>query len=302
MKRSILLLVVILTHCGTIPERPSQFNNTITANDSSDASGTLHFRFIDVGQGDATLMITPNGKQILIDAGTSEMGLERVLPLISDNLELIIATHYDADHIGGISEILKEIIPRQGILDRGMIEGIDTADLSNYFILAAPYRWSVSPKDEISIDDVTITIIGQNGEFSDGTMMNIDPDNENAHGISLLITYQGIRYLTSGDLPGPNFENEYEPFDLESIVADIAGDVDILHVSHHGSHQSTNRAFLEKTQPEYAIISVGENSYGHPSEVVLENLTTTGADIHITDGDVCASVGDDIKIVECEFN
>jgi len=301
MKRiTIIFFLLCITHCGAIPERPTQFGDTATTSQSENVTDSLHIRFIDVDQGDATLITTSSGNQILIDAGTAKMGHDRVLPHINDNLELIIASHYDADHIGGIPMIMKDYIPHQGILDRGQLENIDTGDLSTYFITTAPYRWSASPGDEIMIDGATIAIIGQNGEFSDGTVMDIDSDSENGHSLSLLVTYQGIRFLTSGDLPGPNFENEYEPVDLESIVANIVGDIDILHVSHHGSHQSTNRSFLEITQPEIAIISVGENSYGHPSEVVLGNLNEIGANTYITDGDVCMEVRDKIMFTACD--
>jgi competence protein ComEC len=301
MKQSIvffLLLITLLNSCGNIPPEfdwPDEKNQN--RNDSSKTDGKLQFRFIDVGQGDATLITTPNGKQILIDAGTPEMGSERVLPLLGSGMELIIASHYDTDHIGGIAEVIKgpdgiidtpdDILPLRGVLDRGASPAVDSTSLSNYSIATSGLRFSLKAGENFTIDDVDFLILAQNGEFSNGTRIDIDPDHENAHSIALLITYNDVSYLTSGDIPGPNFPNKYEPHDLEQYLPDIVGEIDILHVSHHGSHNSTNQEFVEAIKPNTAIISVGENDYGHPHETVIENLRSVGTDIYQTNGDIC---------------
>lgn len=307
----LIVLTLLASGCGHLPEPyVSQYKNRDNRPDAdNNAGGTLKFRFIDVGQGDATLITTPNGKNILIDAGTAEMGRDRVLPLLSNSdLELIIASHFDADHIGGIPEVIKgidgipntddDIIPTIGVLDRGRSDSIDTPELSNYFILTPDYRYSLNPGDKFKIDDVTFSVLAQNGEFSDGHIEDIDPENENAHSISMLISFGDINYLTSGDLPGPNFENRYEPYDLEAHLPTLIDHVDILHVSHHGSHNSTNIKFVEALRPKIAIISVGDNDYGHPHPVAIENLLESGAEIYSTktDGDICMeAVGSNIR-------
>ena len=101
---AIISFLILLPSCGNIPMSYRSYSER----DISISIKPAEFRFIDVGQGDATLITTPNGKKILIDAGTSEMAGSRILPLLANSeLELIIASHYDADHIGGIPEILK---------------------------------------------------------------------------------------------------------------------------------------------------------------------------------------------------
>ena len=303
LKRIILLTIGILffalNNCGgEFPQFSPLMERTNNA-DSTDLPGEeITFRFISVGQGDTTLIITPEKNAILIDAGPEGTGRELILPIIEElgvDLILIVASHYDLDHIGGIPEILKgsdgiietedDIVPAYGILDRGKTFEIEQPHLLNYFILAGEMRFSLEPGSIINIDGLDLTVLAENGEFSDGSYIELDPENENAHSISLLITYGNIKYLTSGDLPGPNFENQYEPYDLESYIAGIVGDIDILHVSHHGSHNSTAPEFLEVVKPEVAVISVGANTYGHPHEVVLENLRNTGSKIYLTEGD-----------------
>lgn len=290
-----------LQGCGALPDiGPYKSGSHANVGNDPEADGTVLFRFIDVGQGDATLITTSSGKNILIDAGAEEMGRERVLPAVLNaggRLELIVASHHDEDHIGGIPEVIKgpdglagtadDIAPSMGILDRGDLGSIDTVPLSDYLISASPMIITMHSGDFFSIDGVDLTILYQNGIFADGTTEEIEGDNENAMGISLLISIGGIKYLTSGDLPGPNFPNQFERHDIERHVGELAGPVDILHVSHHGSHNSTSREFLDLITPKYAVISVGENSYGHPSEIVLKNLFEAGTKVYQTDGDIC---------------
>jgi len=304
----ILIIVFFLTACGNIP------SPDLSINKAADTSARLVF--IDVGQGNATLIISSNNRAVLIDAGAPDQGLEKIVPIIREldlNLELIIATHYDSDHIGGIPEIIKgedgtintddDIIPRKGILDRGETL-IDTPSLSDYFIIANNLRFSLEPGDSFYIDDIRFEILAQNGEFKDGYKIDIEEHLENAHSLSILITINNIQTLISGDLPGPNFQNKYEPYDLEYHIADLVPKIDILHVSHHGSHNSTSLDFLESIEPEIAIISVGENDYGHPHEIVLDNLEVIKAETFTTKdyGDICLKInGNNIDQDDCEF-
>lgn len=309
---TLVLFPVFLASCGGLRYPHDTFKKEWDLSLTPDTKPKVSFHFIDVGQGDATL-IAINDKGVLIDAGTAEMGRERVLPLLIESgvdLVLIIASHYDFDHIGGIPEILKgpdgkiktadDIIPEMGLLDRGE-SVIDSSHLSDYSIVTSDLRFSLGPGGQFEIDGVVFTIAAQNGEFMDGTKIDIDPGNENAHSISLLIRHGEIRYLTSGDLPGPNFKNQYEPYDFERHLPELVGDIDILHVSHHGSHNSTRLDFLKAIKPEIAIISVGENDFGHPHPYVLENLGKFEAKVYSTQeyGDISiVSDGNDILILE----
>lgn len=291
----LFIIIIFITSCAAIPQ-PYESNFEETFINQTRTNEIVEFKAIDVGQGDATLITTPNGKQILIDAGTPEMGRERVLPeILGNELALIICSHYDLDHAGGIAEVIKgadgvvntvdDNIPSEGFLDRGDDISNSSNVVSDYFIITADKRYSLTPGEQFMIDDVGFMLLAANGVFSDGTILDIDPENENAHSLSLLITYRNVSYLTSGDLPGPNSPDQYEPIDLESQIAQIIDDVDILHVSHHGSHKSTSRSFLDAITPDYAIISAGENDYGHPTEIVLQNLRNINSEIFLTEGD-----------------
>lgn len=332
MKVSTLIIsfsILTITGCGNMPQAyETQYKHGQNpAGADLNENNIVSFRFIDIGQGDATLITTPNGKAVLIDGGVSEMGRERVLPLLAESdsgLELIIASHYDADHIGGIPEVIKgmdglintpdDIIPAGGILDRGKADAIDTANLSDYFIISSDFRFSLEPGDGFAIDGVSFSILAQNGVFEDGYYEETDPKHENAHSISLLIRYKNISYLTSGDLPGPNFASKFEPYDLETHIAELIDGIDILHVSHHGSHNSTPAGFVQSLMPKIAIISAGENDYGHPHPLVISNLLDAGTAIYLTEGnwiedkeglnivngDICMeSNGENISIGEC---
>lgn len=308
--------LLIIAACGVIPEKYRREQNRYDSSGSRELeeSGEITLRFLNVGEGDSTLIRTSSGKNILIDAGTKEMGRKRVLPAVIEDggkLELIIASHHDADHIGGIPEVVKgkdgiagtedDIIPSIGILDRGGLESISTTALSDYLISASPHIFTMRTGESFQIDEIKFTILYQNGEYLDGTTADIKDGNENALGISLLISIGEVKYLSSGDIPGPNFPNQFEPYDIEYHIGEIAGPVDILHVSHHGSANSTSKAFLDLITPEYAIISVGDNSYGHPADIVLKNLSEAGSKIYLTDGgDICLETnGKEIDIGYC---
>lgn len=295
MKYFLLIITILIANCGSFPQLENyQENKNIDY--SSKTNETTLFRFIDVGQGDATLITTNNGNQILIDAGQPDISSISILPLINrDKLDLIIASHYDLDHIGGILPIIKgvdrimgtedDIIPKLGILDRGISTCELTATLSDYLIGLQDIRFSLEPGESINIDNLQIKILAQNGCFLDGLCIDIECGYENAQSMSLLIKYNDISILTSGDLPGPNFENQYEPYDLEPYLTNFTSSIDMLHVSHHGSHNSSSSLFIDDLKPKTAVISVGDNDYGHPSDITLTNLRNINAQIHLTEGD-----------------
>lgn len=313
MKKYLLLIFFLLCACGENPTYPPPPQGYTNAYNPALSKGMVEIRFIDVGEGDATLITTPNKRAILIDAGTATAGREAVLPILENTgitLELIIASHYDADHIGGIPGIIRgmdnilgtgdDIIPSRGVLDRGGPKGIETAEVSDYFVTVnncppplSPLpqgegkiflRYSLEPRSTFEIDGVEFEILAQNGCFSDGYCEGIEDGDENAHSMSILVRYNNITYLTSGDLPGPNFKNIYVTHDLERHIPDLVDGVDILHVGHHGSHNSTSKEFVDALKPDTAIISVGDNDYGHPSPIVLKNLLAIGTQIHLTEG------------------
>ncbi|HEX5037811.1 MAG TPA: MBL fold metallo-hydrolase [bacterium] len=269
----------------------------------------LRIDVLDVDQGDATLIIGPGGKTMLIDAGRAGEGLVTVLPFLEaagvDRLDWIVATHYDADHIGGITEVLRgadqevgtedDFFPAEALIDRGGKTDKATDAYEGYAALAAPYRREAEPGMVFPLGDgAEAEVVVVNGRFEDGRQIPLEPDEENEACIGLLITYGSFRYFTAGDLTGGGAPGGYVTKDLETIAGEIVGDVDILHASHHGSESSSNRVFLEETHPEVVVISVGaENDYGHPAATALTRIEDTGATIYRTDRDGAIEIASD---------
>lgn len=254
---------------------------------------------IDVGQGDSTLIITPSGKNFLIDTGPAESGKNSILPLLKQlgitHLDAIFITHYDADHIGGFQEIIFGLDGLEGteddvtadiVYDRGGTPFYSTSYFETYSALSQNRRSTPTPGDIWDAGDgVTFTcmIIDGKTENSSITLLH-DEDNENERSLGLLIEYKGFRYFTSGDLTagGPSGSRVTE--DLESIVAPLVGKVDILHINHHGSLTSSNPTFLETLSPTASIISTGNhNTYGHPSSEILSRLYQIGSEVYLTE-------------------
>lgn len=240
----------------------------------------LEMHFIDVGQGDCTLVITPNKKTVLIDSGDEEHS-DRVVEYIKqrgiDFLDVVIATHPDADHIGGMDKVIKNF-------DIGTFASPNVKSATNQY----------NQMDlELKNKKLKKTPLYMNNEI------NIDPsvhfkilspikskkyDDTNEYSIVSKIVYNNVSFMLMGDA---TISNE---FDIINNFSDI--DIDILKLGHHGSNTSTSEYFLSKTTPEIAIISCGKNNrYNHPSKEVTKLLKKRKIGIYRTDkqGDIILS-------------
>lgn len=260
---------------------------------------TLKILVIDVGQGDCTLVVGPNGRTLLMDAGPAGAGLEAVLPAFEfygiSLLDWILASHYDADHIGGLPEVISgqdgifdtedDWIAKEALLDRGDFTSKETPIYAAYLESLPENRQEAFPGQNLDLGaGATATVIVVNGRFIDGRSIHLNPDEENEASIGILIRFGDFEYFTAGDLTGGGAPGGYETKDLETYAGEIIGDIDVLHAGHHGSATSTNEKFLSLVSPEAAMISVGkENDYGHPTEIVLQRLEDVGAQVYRTD-------------------
>jgi beta-lactamase superfamily II metal-dependent hydrolase len=246
---------------------------------------TIHH--IDVGQGDATLIRHANGKTVLIDAGNTGKGKNVVLPLLQrlgiTSLDYVIASHYHADHIGGLDEVIQGLSPdsiRQ-VWDRGSNTPLPTTKAFSDYGLAAA---STGRHQQIALgqtlelaDGVTLRCLAVDGAVLNfGEVPNSRTDENNLSLAWLLSLRHTVgdrtytfQYFTGGDCGGVT--GTYA--DLETPLAAVAGDVDALKINHHGSRYSTNQTFLENLRPEAVIVSVGDrNTYGHPAQETLDRL------------------------------
>ncbi len=245
----------------------------------------LLVHYISVGQGDATAINFPDGTIMLIDTGPDDSAstlstylTNKVLNNKRDKtIDNLILTHADADHIGGAMRILNDFDVEQIFMP--VIES-DTNVYNNL----------VTYIEDNKINSSIIT------EWSDiFGLVNVkmyeplDRNSTNNTCPLIKINYRNVSMLFTGDIDS-SAETEFVELYGEEL------DVDILKIAHHGSLYSTSEAFLNVTTPDYAIISVGENnSYGHPSEVVLNRLSEMNVEIFRTDlnGNVLSVVGED---------
>ena len=230
----------------------------------------MEVHFINVGQGDSTYIEMPDGTDILIDAGKSNAGDTVVNYLRSQekNMEIdyLIATHPDADHIGGMQDVFKDLKIK-----------------SFYYPLDAPHNtktWknvlSLAKSEKCSINDAkTGTKFVKGGAEIKFVHPTNDYSDNNEDSVVALLDYNNTEVLLTGDAESIT---EQDMINQNKLV-----DVDVLKVGHHGSDTSTTQAFLNKVKPEYSVISVGKNSYGHPKASVLNRLKSIGSKIFRTD-------------------
>ncbi|MFA5810782.1 MAG: MBL fold metallo-hydrolase, partial [bacterium] len=260
----------------------------------------LRIFVIDVGQGDATLIQAPSGEAMLVDAGPVGAGIGRVVPALASRkiaqLEYIVLTHFHDDHTGGLSEVLAgqdgllgtadDITLKGEIYVRGTQEGSSYGDGAPLGAeRAAPPERAALAGDRIGLGDCDVEVVAADGVLKDGIAIDLgDPPDENARSIALLISYKGFRMLIAADLTGGGNDPPYQTPDMETPLAPLIGDIDVLRVAHHGSHTSTNQAFLDATKPEVAIISVGDgNDFFHPHTSVIDQLIDAGVSVYQTE-------------------
>lgn len=267
----ILLSCIAVTGCLSdlgIPDIGPRGSSHQAEND-----GKLSAYFLDVGQGDSSLIIFGN-TTILIDAGEIEMG-DRVVSDLKElgvtRIDLLVATHPHSDHIGGMQKVLDNF-PVGKVLDSGMPHPsalyerfLETIDKKNI-----PYKVAVQD-DTIDLDPALRIVVLSPPEKQFG-------DDLNTNSIILRISYGTINFLFTGDAGS----------EAETALAKsgYALDAQILKVGHHGSMHSSSPAFIARVHPETAIISLGrDNPYGHPHKQAIDTLTDAGATIYRTDRD-----------------
>ncbi len=228
----------------------------------------LKVHFIDVGQGDAILVQTPNGKNMLIDGGKESAG-KKVTAFLKakgvKTLDVVIATHPDADHIGGLNEVLRTF-PVKQFIDSGKVHTTET-----YFDLLTlidqkriPFKVA-STNSVITLDPaVTAKVLYANPKA----------DDTNDASVVTKVTYGAVSFLFTGDaglktetalLKNPELKSTY------------------LKAGHHGSNTSSSAAFVKAVHPAGAVLSYGkDNTYGHPHASAVTLLKNAGAKIYST--------------------
>jgi len=235
----------------------------------------LHLVFCDVGQGDA-ILISYSQVQILIDGGPDNKilsCLSKNMPFWDRKIEIVVLTHPEEDHFGGLIDVFKRYNVRYFVAN-SLVN--DRASFWQFYRLALAEKASFySPKagDKIRIGALEFLVLWPEKDF-------LKTDNFNDSSVVLKLVYGDFEALFTGDIS----EKVEKLLDLPArLAAKRAGGVEILKVAHHGSKFSTSEEFLRKIKPKLAIISVGKNRFGHPTPEVLERLNQAGVKVLRTD-------------------
>ncbi|CDQ42074.1 ComEC/Rec2 family competence protein [Virgibacillus salexigens] len=244
------------------------FNGNMLSIHSEASSSEMQVHFIDVGQGDSMLIKTPGNKNILIDGGPPDAGKKVVSYLNEkkiDKIDLLVATHPDVDHIGGLPYIMKHIKVKK-ILDSGKLH--TTRMYAKYI-------------QEIRKQEIPVKVAKQNEKILLDSAVDIQVLNtykksrsNNQSSIALKMSYEAMDILFMSDV---EIEQEKE------IMKNVDVDAEVIKVGHHGSNTSTSLKFLKAVSPDTAILTYSkDNDYGHPVDRVINNLYRVNANIYST--------------------
>lgn len=221
---------------------------------------TLKIYFIDVGQGDSTLIVTPKNKKILIDGGEGKTNVlfQYLLDRRINKIDYIIISHFDSDHCNGLIEIIEKMRVENIVMSKQSKESEEYKKILEIIKQKNIKVSSVKAEDKIIIEKNLYTKIlnpAEKFEFQDL--------NNNA--IVAKLVYKNFSMLFTGDIEKTeeNLAKKYKN-ELKSTI---------LKVAHHGSKTSTSEEFLKYVEPQIALIGVGENNkFGHPNQITIEKL------------------------------
>lgn len=227
--------------------------------------GKLTVSFLDIGQGDAIFIDAPSGRQVLIDGGAGRSvlrELSRVLPWYDRTIDLVIGTHPDADHIGGLIDVL----------ERYKADTVMEASVQGTTPLWASFEKTVDEEETKGARVITAER-GQIIDLGDGAYLEVlSPDRSvpnvetNVGCVVTRLVYGDTAFMFPCDAPAA-IEKYLAALDGKSLQADV------LKAAHHGSKTSSHILFVGFVDPEYAVYSRGcTNSYGHPSKETIETF------------------------------
>ncbi len=247
-------------------------------------SENLKIYFFNVDQGDSILVVAPNQNSILIDGGQANNkardALGKIKTVYDNSIDVVLGTHGDADHIGGLTQVLDTYTPSL------YIESGYESDTDMYKILKNKIddkkieKINLYKDSKITLDKkskVTISVLHPSFEFVESVHAgclqkkkrnkNCDASyviDTNDMSLVLLLEYGNRKVLLTGDA-----SKEVEEF----ILKENNLDADILKLGHHGSKTSSSEIFLREVNPQYSIVSAGsKNRYGHPHRIVIDTI------------------------------
>jgi beta-lactamase superfamily II metal-dependent hydrolase len=235
-------------------------------------SSRVNVAVLDVGQGDAILIRSPEGKTALVDAGPSHDVVRALREQGVTALDLVVVSHHHADHYGGMAEVIKAFAPRVFLAS-------DSSHTSAHYLkLLELVRdrkiQAIVPGDsprKVALGSVELTVFPQPPE---------DPHEENNNSVGLRLRYGNFSVLLPGDAEEP--ERSW----WERVVPELCADATVLKLAHHGSRNGTDARWLALVRPRLAVASLGAgNEYGHPHPETLALLEQRKIPLLRTDKD-----------------
>lgn len=226
--------------------------------------GKVHLVACDVGQGDG-ILIWRGSAQVIVDGGPDKKKmidcLSQFVPFWDREIELVVLTHAEADHVTGVLEVLRRYQVGQLVTSNVAKDKVAANDVPVHIAVAG---------EEMRVNGLEFVVLGA----------RTDTSEVNETSVVLKLVYDQFTALLTGDIGS----------ETETLLVN-SGNIlrsNVLKVGHHGSKYSSSEAFLAAVKPAVAVISVGKNNYGHPTKEVLERLKDAGARIWRTDesGDV----------------
>jgi beta-lactamase superfamily II metal-dependent hydrolase len=241
-----------------------------TAGGVKGAGGVALVSFLDVGQGDAVLIRSPEGRTALVDAGLDRSVVNRIKERGVTSIDLVVVTHHHTDHYGGMDDVIEAFRPKYFL-------AAPTSHTTSMFVKLLKLvrdhdMTALSPAAsarKIQLGSVTLTVLPQPPE---------DKKEENDNSIGIRVTHGSLDVLLTGDSEEPEraWWREHCP--------ELLRDCDVLKLAHHGSRNGTDPDWLDLVRPRVAVASLGEgNDYGHPHAETLELLAEKGVPLLRTD-------------------
>lgn len=236
------------------------WQNQISANSGD---GLLTVTFLDVGQGDSIFIETPDGVQMLVDGGPNNSVLRELakqMPISDKSIDVVLATHPDKDHIGGLVDVLERynvsnIVRTNNKSETGTGEAFDLVvkkENANVYFATVGQQLALGAS-------TSILIFSPNGDVGDL--------ESNTSSIVAQLRYGDIQFMLTGDAP----------ISIENYLSKTFGNAlesEVLKLGHHGSRTSSGEIFLDTVKPNFAVVSSGkDNTYGHPHSEVVEKVT-----------------------------
>lgn len=251
-------LTVALAACNTVTPPTSE----------PEPAGTLTVRFLDVGQGDAILIRSPEGKTLLIDGGRSMTRMaEHMQKYGIDKIDLMVASHADADHIAGLVEAAKA--KPTYFVNNGIAGTTQTWERLVTALEGAGTTFQKANNQMFNLGSAKVRMIAPPAGMG---------DDQNNNSVGVRVDFGKFSALLTGDSEKPEttaWLNENRP--------GIDGPMQVYKSIHHGATNGDHQAWLTRVRAENVVISVGDNSYGHPTQAALDLYKTNGMNIYRTD-------------------